>query len=306
MTTIIEDGKQYVIEDGHVVSASLEQPAPDTERTKTFSVNDRVLANGKVGRVVGISPSVYGVSAAIQYDDGGFTEILEDALEEAPIDKTASLGGFEGEYEAYQNLPAITASDLAFKQNKARELNLRAKESVSTAESFADQLLYDRVITETSVDMMDLTDAFRSAESAEEKYLERQPKFTTSVASSANSYGMHKGDASWLDSAADEFVADVPVIQDSDLVEKASATVAGLSNEQLTDQDFMKKVLEYSLQTVADESKTKFAFFLKEAKNEKLSVDGANVRTASVKTELDLDGNEIDLDNVPFEAIFGA
>lgn len=300
MATIFEkDGKQYTIEDGRVVQASTTQ-----EETVEVSMNERVVVGKKLGTVVGLVDSIYGKTAAIRLDDGTVTEKLTDDLERAPLDTkvaATSADDFETEYDEYLELPADTADEIEIKAAKARELNVRAKAlNTNGYLPLSDQILYDRIITATYVDATDLREAAQWAKAADENYLESLPKYE--LADTILRGGLTSGgDASWLDNTEIEPV----VVDDAVIAQQATQMVSAYDHEQLANDDFMREALRYALDSVKDEDKPKFASYVKEARTEKLAGEPANVRTASYVSDKDLDGNTINLDDLPLEAIFG-
>lgn len=313
-TTFTENDKQYEIVNGRVASANYVEKLEalkdkldkETEKIMGLTLDDRVVVGKKFGSIVGIIDTVYGKTAAIKLDDGSVTELLLENLVRAPVEKVAATSAdtFEAEYEAYLAMDTDTSEELELKVDKARELNLRAKAfQTNSKNSLSDQILYDRVITATYVDVQDLKDAAQILAATEDNYLERLPKFELSE--TIHRGGNSDGDASWLSVVADEIEPEI--VDEAVLVDRATKVVASYSNEQLEDDAFMRAVLSYAFETVSPEDKTKFAAAIAEAKAQKLATPVENTRTASTfdGVERDLDGNEINLDDVPFEAIFG-
>lgn len=301
-TTFTENGKEYKIVGGRVVEASVTPESQEETPEVELKLNDRVTVGKKLGTIVGVIDSVYGTTAAVKLDDGSITEKLVEDLTRAPNEKEAAVDNFEEEFKAYESMPTDTVEELEVKIDKARELNLRAKAlQTNRKNSLADQILYDRVVTATYVDTIDLRDAAQRAAAAEENYLENLPKFEISetISRGGNSGG---GDISWVNEIE---VEEPRVEEDSTLATHASRLVDSFSKEQLENDEFMKAALKYRLETVPADQKTKFALFVREARTQKLAEETPIQHTASV-TNKDLDGNEIDLDDVPFEAIFGA
>lgn len=300
MTTIIENGKRYEIEDGRVVTASVVEPEV---AELPIEPKARVSKGGKLGTVVAVTDSIYGDNAVVKFDDGSIDEVDPTQLV-GVLDKEAAAELFdsmEDEYLSYQDMPTETEEDIQSKAAKARELNLRAKALATNGQNaLKDQIAYDHIVTATAVDIMDLEDARAYTESAKE-YVQAQPRFHQEV---VGGFGMTRGgDASWLADAADTF--DAPSTEDAELAQRAAATVAPFSKEQLSNEEFMKQVAGYAIEYVPADSIDRFKEVLKEAIKQRLAEPEENVHTASTLTERDLDGNDFLMDDVPVEALYG-
>lgn len=308
MTTIIENGKRYEIEDGIVKSASAVEPVE--EKSDLIQAKDRVTLGNKVGTVVAITDSIYGENAVVKFDDGSVGEYSPTHLALAPVEKTAAvetLDGMEEEYQAYQDMPDDSPEELESKGAKARELNLRAKAMATNQQNaLRDQILYDRIVTATAVDILDLRDAGLRATANAEEYLENQPRYRVAETISG-AFGLTRGgDASWLAEAADSF--EVDSTEDAELAQRASATIASFSDEQLRDEGFVQRVLEYSVDQLPQDTVTRdrFTAFVNESVVNRLSeATEENQRTASTVTERDLDGNDFSMEDLPVEALYG-
>lgn len=303
MTTIIENGKRYDIEDGRVVAAAAAEP----EEIIKLTTQDRVSHGSKLGTIVGLVPSVYGSTAVVKFDDGSIDELLlEDLLpSNTKVASVEESDDIESEYNAYLGLPTDSSDDIKLKASKARELNLRAKAMATNGKSpLADQITYDRIVTATAVDILDLDEFAMYAKAEEENYLESLPKYRLPDQVSG-AFGMTRGgDASWLALAADEF--EVPSVEDSELAKKANAAVSTFSRQELEDDNFMDLVLGYAKASFDDDHSDRFAHLFREARTQRLSESEETVsKTASTIPTVDLDGNEIDLDSLPVEALYG-
>jgi septation ring formation regulator EzrA len=298
-----ENGKSYRIENGRVVAATAE--------TRDITLEDRVIVGKKLGKVVSSVPSIYGQAIGVRFDDGSFGEFSPDAVERAAEDKLAKIAGqstadgFEAEYKEYTQLPENTLEDVEEKIHYARQLNLRAAAARTNSQiPLADTILYDKIVTATGVDLLDLKqmqEAHRVVESQE--YLESLPQFELPETMSG-SFGMTRGgDASWLGA---EEIEETP-IDEANLAQLASTAVASLTREQLEDPDFMRQVIQYRNEYLPDDStvRTKFAGLLKEARKAKLAFNDENVRTASVVNYVDVNGDEFNLEDVPIESLYG-
>lgn len=301
MAIIEENGKRYEIKDGRVVAAAvLEYQEEDVVERKP---KDRVIHGKKIGTVISTPmESVYGTSVGVHFDDGSFAEVFVEELETAPQEKVAhsdTPAGFEAEYLAYRDMPANDLDELEFKADKARELNARAKAlQTNSKNSLSDQILFDQVVTATAVDIMDFREASRNAHVAAEGYLENLPKFRMSETIGQSGNG--RGDASWLDNVE---VEESQEADDAQLAQKADQIVSRLSPEQLDDKDLMKQALSYAFADLDSEQRTRLAGYVNEARRQKLTEKPVE---KVAKAPRDMDGNEINLDDVPFEAIFGA
>lgn len=302
MTTIIENGKRYDIEDGQVVAAV----EAEAEEVIELKAKDRISHGKKIGTIIGLVPSVYGSTAVVRFDDGSIDELLLEDLVHS-TEKLASNvdeNDLEAVYASYVDLPTDTAEEIEEKAARARELNLRAKALATNGKSaLADQIVYDRIVTATAVDIMDLKDAAMFAHASEQRYLETQPRYRLPEQIS-NAFGMNGGgDASWLADAAEEMDLDNPA--DGQLAARANATVNSLTREQLADDTFAALALGYARDTISSDepSKDKFADLFAEARKQKLAAPVP--KTASVKSPVDMDGNEFDMENTPVEALYG-
>lgn len=303
MTNIIEDGIQYEIEDGKVVQASATDAPTDTLEIKA---GDRISHGSKLGSVVGIIPSVYGQTAVVKFDDGSLDELLLDHLKISD-QRIASVEGetLQEQYAAYLEMPADTPDEIREKEHTARELNLRAKAAVTNSQlPLSDQIEYDRIVTATAVDILDLSEAEQYAKAAQENYLESQPRYRLPEEVS-NSFGMNRGgDASWLFDAANEMPE--ALHDDEELVNKATVAVAQFSRSQLEDDDLMDLALVYAKEELADADKNeRFASFFREARTQRLADEDGFQKNASVESLKDLDGNSFTLEDVPMESLYG-
>lgn len=308
MSTISENGKTYTIEDGRVVAAVAESQEEVVDTPLKF--DDRVAYGKKLGSVISLVPTVYGLSVGVKFDDGSYDNFVPESLQLAPVAKEAgavTAEGFEAEYAEYEAMTTDSLEEVESKIKTARSLNLRAKANATNSKNaLADTILYDRVVTATGLDIHDLEqdrENWRVVESAD--YLESLPQFE--VQESVGGFGMNRGgDLSWIDEAAEDF--SVNEITEADLAGRAAQAVAQLTPEQLEDKEFMRTVLNYGFEYLPTdkEARVKFASFVNEARKTKLAeVEGID-KTASVdEKQYDLDGEEFDLDSLPVDAVFG-
>jgi len=298
MSRVIDNGKEFVIEDGKVVSASI-------KKSKDFNFKDRVLHGKKLGSVVSKVPSIYGDSIGVRFDDGSFSEYLAHDLEPEPLSKEAAVisnDEFEEVYEKYNEMSADTLEDVEAKMRLARSLNLRAKAlATNHKNTLADTIFYDRVVTATAVDLMDLEDereSLRYVSSAD--YLEALPRASHA---DLGSYVTSNEDASWIQAIEEPEPEEVT---DAHLASLASKAVDSLNRDQLEDNEFIRSVLQYQYEYLPQiqEVRTRFASYLNQARQMKLA-QTVVAKTASVGSK-DMDGNDFSLEDTPVEAIFGA
>lgn len=309
MATVNENGKTYTIENGRVVAAvDAQVETQEEEVAKSLAIKDRVLHGKKLGNVVHIGKSIYGDALAVQFDDGSFGEFLEEQLERAETEKLAKVAGaptadgFEAEYNEYTAMPEDTLEEIEDKMKVGRALNLRAKAlATNSRNTLADSIMYDRIVTATALDSDDLKDAQQSARVvADYDYFEQLPRYEMPE-TVRGAWGMTRGgDASWL--GAEEL--EVEPITEGELAKMATLAVAQLDKEQLEDKDFMRQVINYRNEFLPKDQavRTRFAGLLNEARKAKLSSKAPVVEAEVMR---DLDGNEVDLDSIPVESIFG-
>lgn len=305
MTDIVENGIQYEIEDGRVVTASTtDEPATRVE----IQPKDRISHGKKLGTVVGIIPSIYGNTAVIKFDDGSLDELLVEYLTSTPEQRTASVDGetFADEYAAYRAMPADTAEEINEKAHKARELNLRAKAAVTNSRlPLEETIAYDQVVSETAVDIIDLSEAEQFARASSEDYLSSLPKYRLPEELGQAHGADRGGDVSWLHDAAEDFTIHTP--EDEELSARATRAVSQFSPEQVGDEDLMDLALIYATEGLADSSKSeRFASFFKEARRQRLSDEEGFQKNASVEEYTDIDGNTFKMEDVPVESLYGA
>ena len=308
-TQYTEDGTTYTIEDGRVVTASKEEIAPDPVTVTDLKLNQRVLHGKKLGFVVSLSNSMYGQAIGVAFDDGSFSELSPEDLEIPAPEKVAKVAGkvtaesFQTEYEQYQAMPTDTLEEVEEKVRQARALNLRAKALVTNRQaSFSDQLLYDQIVTATAVDILDLEEDLEVARMTDNAaYFEQLPKFEASEQMGGSFGPTRGGDASWLGAIEVEDVE----ITDAELAHMAHDTVARLNEQALTDRDFMRSALEMRFESLpaTTEVKTKFAGLVNQARKQKLAEVEARKTQVTAKVT-DMEGTEVDLDDLPIEAIF--
>lgn len=238
------EGHAYLLEDGKVVksAATASELLPESETTPTFSVGDRVEADGKLGKVVSKMATIYGEQYGVRYDDGDaysfYAENLKVSEVEEPVFESA-IDAILAEADEYETMPSDTLQQIEAKEAVGRELNLRSKALITDDKlPFADRVKLDAVVSGTQVDLDFLADDKENAILSEHQdYLKNQPKFEIDSANFGVS-SFSTDDASWLGDAADEAEAEFAATDyDTNLTEAAVTLVENMEEGLLRDDD---------------------------------------------------------------------
>jgi hypothetical protein len=277
------EGRAYLLEDGKVVksaaSASELLPESETSPEETFSVGDRVEADGQLGRVVSKVNTIYGPQYGVRHDDGeAFSYYAEDIKTsevevptyESPVDQILA------EADSFEAMPADTVDQITAKEKVGRELNLRSKALITDDKlPLSDRVKLDAVVAGTQVDLdylaNDKENALVSAFEDEQRVTSTQtlldnPTFGVSEFST--------DDASWLGDVADDMEREAGERDyDTLLTEAAVRLVEDMPEGLLRDDD-----------TVEEQSHTLFlekaAGLDEDTKAEKLLTFKDTLRTA--------------------------
>lgn len=283
MKQIQENGITYKLNDeGIIVEANKSTDLPESQTSLEPCVpGDSVTADGKLGKVVAVTDTVYGEVVAVQHDDGSLGEYAAadvEHAEETPQVFSSDVEEIRARYVAYEGLPSITTEEINVKASEARLLKLRAEAGLRKSNlDMQETLELDSIAMVTSTDLKDLKDLKIDVDRAEnENYLRgagRKYRTADEVGSYAPNMGMSGEDASWLDTAIDGMV--VSEATDADLATTALHMVAKLDREQLTNDDTVQTATGFQkdyLGIANDIEKTaKFEAFVEEARQEELA-----------------------------------
>jgi len=285
---ITENGKVYNYDPdlGLVVEASVE----DTTPVRGIEAGDRVEVEGRTGRTLGYTPSMYGQAWAVQFDDGTIGEYSLESLAHSdtdPVEFETPISEVLARYATYEEQPAITTEEIEAKTAEARWLNLRAKSLIQQGISAnADLMDMHTVVASTTTDLIDLADMLTTARVAsDQKRLSSLNQFRFAKEIISNQTMGSKSDASWLDDAIDGM--EVVEMTDSDLATVATDMVSHFNSSQLKDDTFLADAASYQVEylNMDDAQRSKFSRYVDAARNERLANFPKPAKTASVEDE---------------------
>jgi hypothetical protein len=301
---VSENGKEYIFDDrsGLIVEAHVAEDESESIADE-FRIGDRVEVVGKVGSIISVVPSMYGMCFGVRFDDGSIDEFgepqmkrssVEQAVYDLPVDEVFAR------FSSYEEWPTFTDEEIERKEREARWLNLRASGMRSDAKlDYEIQNELSKIVLVTSADITDLK-VLRVASDREEnqQYLSsfNQYRIASDISGSAPNFGIGaSGDASWLDTAYDGM--ELVESTDSDLASRATEVVAQLTREQLENDEFMTLVSSFQNEYLRNDDgrEQKFATYLARARDERLKELPQTEKKAS---------SHEDLHDVPDAAIF--
>lgn len=303
MKTVTENGTVYHIDDnGMVRTTSVENEAttevPDLEFTaEPLRIGDRIEAEGKLGKVATRSPSVYGDSIGVKFDDGTFEEYLASDLERTAEDEIVydkPIDEVRADWTTYQTLPEYTLEDVDNKAAIARRLNVTAKALITDSRTpLGDRIDLDHIVLVTGTDLYDLREkAERITVDDHSDYLESLPKYE--MDSEFQPYtSRSKEDVSWLMAMAEDATEELGNIDwTQHLTDEALKATARLTAEQLENDQFMQAVAGYREDAMPmgfdDGKRSEFKTLLEEARQVALNERKAQrvAKTAAVEDDL--------------------
>lgn len=300
MRTVTENGKTYTIDDnGLVIEAKVEESVAAIEfEEEPLRINDRVEIDGRLGKVVTYTASVYGDAIAVRFDDGDLGEYLASDLErtsEESIYFDTPIEEVKADWKTYQEMPEFTLSEVDVKAAAARRINVTAKSLVTDSRTpLSDRVELDHMILATGTDLYDLRDKAERLNVVEHKdYLDRLPKYRMAE-EFAPGHSYSREDVSWVLASAETAQEELGNIDwDAFLTNEALKATSRLSSEQLQNDDFMKEVVGYREETMPvgydTEKKAKFRQLLEQARATALTEQEVKhvAKTAKVAEELE-------------------
>jgi hypothetical protein len=292
-----ENGKVYEIDPATktVVAAatSKDQLEEVVEPVAELRVGDRVEAEGKLGKVILKSNSMYGEVIGVRFDDDTIGEYLEEHVSRSEVEEInheTPVHEVVSRFEAYKELPAFTRDELEAKAKEARWLNLRAKSLVTDSKlPFSEQQALDHVVIITGTDALDLREATDKLD-AEDRMGELKGtsyRLELGEGAAAPTMGVKgSGGIDWLDDILD---TELPETTDGDLASRAIETVAQFSRDQLGDEDFVRTASSFQREYLSgnDEQAEKFDRYFEEARKERLAETPKEPKVAKTDDNLD-------------------
>ena len=301
MRTVTENGTTYTIDDnGMVVEAKQDAPVAELNfEEEPLRIGDRVEVDGRLGKVVTYTPSVYGDALAVRFDDGDLGEFLASDLERTSEDQIhfdQPIDEVKSDWETYQAMPEFTLAEVDSKAAVARRLNVTAKALVTDARTpLTDRVELDHVILATGTDLFDLRDKAERLNVVEhEDYLSRLPKYQMDSDFAGGYNYAAKDDISWVLAAAEMATEELGNLDwNQHLTNEALKATARLTAEQLENKDFMDRVASYCDDAMPSgydvEKKAQFRTLLSAATKNALAEREAQhvAKVARVEEELD-------------------
>jgi len=296
---LVQDGDKYYIIDDNKVVASLSKEEFDKLQTPkenpSFGLGDRVTHRDQPGNVISVTASIYGDTIGVRFDDGSVNEFAPSQLVASETERPAFSSAVQEliyDFDQYSVLQANTLEELEIKEREARALNLRATSLIKDEKlALADRVELDKVATSTNVDSVDFKEnkeLLRLAENAD--HFNRFNQYH--VDNEFHGYGSSWGstdDASWLD--------DIEIIsaktEESHLASLARDTVAHLSKDQLSNDDFMNEVRDYTFDRLRPEDHDKFTLLLESAAQMRLGEFENMPKEASAEDYDDVDDSAL-------------